>query len=258
MPMNVYSAFCVYLGFASGALGNFKHGEPFCEKGLQYAIKLGDPRSIAYVELWYGYFLNFKGAWEIAVEHWRSCIKYCEEIKWLFALGLAWGNLGDAVTYLDDPQTGLEYIQKGLKIQSSTGVKSQLAMYYCCLGNAHFALGDLKNAMEWGTKALKLALDNNEKGEEGYSRIFLGRIMAKSDPSQTDRAEETILKGINIMEELRVKPYHSLGYLYLGEIYVDTGQRDKALEVLKKAESMFKEMEMDYRLERTKEVIRKL
>jgi tetratricopeptide (TPR) repeat protein len=50
MPMNVYSAFCVYLGFGSGWSGNFKHGETFCEKGLHYALQLGDSRSIAYIE----------------------------------------------------------------------------------------------------------------------------------------------------------------------------------------------------------------
>ena len=258
MPMNVYSAFCVYLGFGSGLLGNFKQGETFCEKGLQYALQLGEPRSIAYVELWYGLFLRFKGAWEIAVEHWKNCIKYSEETNWLFALGLAWAGLGGAVTHLGDPQTGLEYIQKGLKIQSSTGVKSLLAGYYCELGNAHLALGDLKNALDWVTKALKLACDNNEKLWEGLSRMLLGRILAKSDPSQIDKAEESILKGMNILEELRLKPYCPLGYLFLGEVYADTGQKDKALENLKKSEGMFKEMGMDYWLAKTREMLKRL
>jgi tetratricopeptide (TPR) repeat protein len=244
MPMNVY--------------GNYKQGETFCEKGLQFALQLGEPRSIAYVELYYGIFLNSKGAWEIAVEHWKNCIKYCEEINWLFALGLAWLGLGTAVTHLGDPQTGLEYIQKGLKIQSSTGVKSLLAWYYCELGNAHLFFGDLANALDWVTKAFKLACDNNEKLWEGYSRMLLGRILAKSDPSQIDKAEESILKGISIFEELRIKAFFSHGYLYLGEVYADAGQKDKALKNLKKSEGMFKEMGMDYWLAKTRETLNRL
>jgi predicted ATPase len=255
MPMNVYSAFCVYLGWSLGLLGNFKQGEPFCEKALQYALQLGDPRSIAYVELYYGHFLNYKGVWENAVEHYKNCLKYSEEINWLFILGLAWLNLGIAVTHLDDPQTGLEYIQKGLKIQSSTGIKSQLAWYYCELGDAHFALGDLKNALDCVTDAYKLACDNNEKLTEGYIRMLLGRITAKLDPSQIGKAEESILKGINIYEELRLKCFYPLGYLFLGEVYADTGQKDKALKNLKKSEGMFKEMGMDYWLAKTDEVL---
>jgi tetratricopeptide (TPR) repeat protein len=258
MPMNVYSAFCVYLGQGTGFLGNYKQGETFCEKGLQFALQLGEPRSIAYVELYYGIFLNAKGAWEIAVEHWKNCIKYCEEINWLFALGLAWLGLGTAVTHLGDPQTGLEYIQKGLKIQSSTGVKSLLAWYYCELGNAHLSFGDLANALDWVTKAFKLACDSNEKLWEGYSRMLLGRILAKSNPSQIDKAEESILKGISIFEELRIKAFSSHGYLYLGEVYADAGQKDKAIKNLKKSEGMFKEMGMDYWLAKTQEVLNRL
>jgi tetratricopeptide (TPR) repeat protein len=203
-------------------------------------------------------FLNNKGEWEIAVEHWKNCLKHLEEISWLFGLGLAWLGLGTAVTHLGDPQTGLEYIQKGLKIQSSTGVKTLLFWYYCELSNAHFALGDQKSALDCVTKALKLARDNNEKLGEGLSRIGFGRILTKSDPSQTDRAEESLLKGINIYEELRIKSWYSVGYLFLGEVYANTGQKDKALETLKKAEGMFKEMGMDYYLIKTQEVLNRL
>jgi predicted ATPase len=258
MPMNVYSAFCVYMGFGSGWLGHFKQGETFCEKGLQFALQLGEPRSIAYVELYYGQFLNTKGAWEIALEHWKNCIKYSEKINWLLALALAWLRLGEAVTHLGDPHTGLEYIQKGLKIQSSTEIKTQLAWYYCELGNSHLALGDLKNALDCVTNAYKLAYDNNEKLWQAYSSVLLGRILVKSDLSQIDKAEESILKGINIFEELRIKCFYPLGYLFLGEIYADTGQKDKARENLKKAERMFKEMGMDYWLVKTQAALKGL
>jgi hypothetical protein len=69
-----------------------------------------------------------------------------------------------------------------------------------------------------------------------------------------DEAEEYILKGIKILEELKTQPYVSTGYLWLGELNADMGQREKALENLKTAEAMFKEMGMDYWLAKTKEV----
>jgi len=258
MPMNVYSAFCVYLGCSMGMIGNFKQGAAFCDKGLHYALQLGDLRSIVIAELYYGIFLYAKGEWEIAVEHYKNCIKYSEEISWLYALGLAWTGLGTAVNHLGDPQTGIEYIQKGIKILSSAGVKANLWWHYFELSDAHLALGDLKSALDCVTKALKLALGNNEKWGEGQSRVWLGRILAKSDPSQRDKAEESILKGINIVEELRLKSLYSPGYLFLGEVYADIGEKYKALETLKKAEEMFKKMGMDYYLAKTQEVLKKL
>ena len=73
-----------------------------------------------------------------------------------------------------------------------------------------------------------------------------------------DRAEEYILRGIKISDELKGKPFVSTGYLFLGDLYADMGQREKALENLKTAESMFKEMGMDYWLAKTKEVLERV
>jgi len=44
----------------------------------------------------------------------------------------------------------------------------------------------------------------------------------------------------------------------LGELYEGTGQNEKALENLKKAEGMFQEMGMDYWLGKTHEVLGRL
>ena len=50
----------------------------------------------------------------------------------------------------------------------------------------------------------------------------------------------------------------SEGYLYLGELYADTGRREKAIETLKKAEGAFKEMGMDYWVRRTQDVLERV
>ncbi len=44
----------------------------------------------------------------------------------------------------------------------------------------------------------------------------------------------------------------------MGELYADRGQRENALENLKKAEGMFQEMGMDYWLAQTQEVLGRL
>jgi hypothetical protein len=58
-------------------------------------------------------------------------------------------------------------------------------------------------------------------------------------------------------DELKLRPCFSQGYFFLGELYVDTGQREKALENLKKTERMFQEMGMDYWLAKTREILGK-
>ena len=48
------------------------------------------------------------------------------------------------------------------------------------------------------------------------------------------------------------------GYYYLGELYTHIGKQDKAMENLKKAEEMFRDMGMDYWLTRTQEILDRL
>ena len=86
----------------------------------------------------------------------------------------------------------------------------------------------------------------------------MGRIVGRSDPSRKDKAEQYILKGINILEKLDLKTSYTLGRLFLGEFYLDAGQREKAAENLKKADGMFQEMGMEYWLARTKEAMQRL
>ena len=49
-----------------------------------------------------------------------------------------------------------------------------------------------------------------------------------------------------------------LGYLWLGEVYAESGRREEALENLKKAEGMFQEMGMDYWLGKAQEALARL
>ena len=82
--------------------------------------------------------------------------------------------------------------------------------------------------------------------------------MGKAEPPQIDKAREHIFNGIKILENLKLKPFYSQGYLFWGELYADAGQRENAFENLKKAEEMFQEMGMDYWLSKTQEVLGRL
>jgi tetratricopeptide (TPR) repeat protein len=254
----IYPALCAVYGTALGELGNFKKGEVFCEKGLHTSAQIGELRTLANTELWSGYFYLVKGDGELAVEHFKNCIKYSEETKWYLITGHAFGGLGYGYYLLEDLENAKRNIEKGIKILQDIGLRSQLSLHYWFLSIPLFDLGKYEKAMASTNEALILAQENNERFYEGSSMIWLGRILGKTDPNQFDKAEESILKGINILEELRLKPWSSVGYLYLGEFYSDIGQKEKALENLKKAERMFQEMGMDYWLAKTQEVLNRL
>lgn len=105
--------------------------------------------------------------------------------------------------------------------------------------------------------ALKLAQKNNEKIMEGLSWVWLGRVQSRVVPLDNE-AKKFIVKGIKILDELKLRPAYSQGYLFLGELCVDTGKKKEAIENLKKAEKMFRRMEMNYWLNKTQKVLKNL
>jgi class 3 adenylate cyclase/tetratricopeptide (TPR) repeat protein len=250
-PYAVLSGFC---GLGLGWLGNFQEGELFLEKGLRHAASIGDLRALAMVELFYGVFCHTKGDWKAASEHHQKGILYSEEVKSLAFLSWSWGWLGNDYAYLGDPETGRSYGEKGLKMLQDAGIEMFLGWHYLYLGDTHLQRGDLENARGLVEEGLRLCQKNNEKYWEAVAWIFLGRILGRMETPHIRKAEECMLQGMKIADELKAKPFYAQGHLFLGETYARGGRKEKALEHLKKAETMFQEMGMDYWLTVTREV----
>jgi tetratricopeptide (TPR) repeat protein len=195
------------------------------------------------------------GDGENLIRHSKNFIEYCEKGDVPLLLYFAWTDLSMGHYYLDEFETALKYVQKGLEIQKEMGFTYFMSFINFCVGLIHLDLGELENAEKCTEKAMKLAQENHEKNSEGMSWALLGRILGKKEPEEIERAEEHILKGIQILEELKAKPAIFQGYFYLGELYADAGKKDEAMNHLKKAEKMFQEMGMDYYLAKTKEVL---
>ena len=149
-------------------------------------------------------------------------------------------------------------MEKGLKIQRDSWFTYQLSRFHHSLSTVHLDLGNLEKARSYIEGAAEVAHNRNEKHIEADSRIALGRVLGKMKRSEGVKAEKSILRGIKILDELKLRPSSSLGYLFLGEHYADTGQKEKGLDTLKKAESAFQEMGMGYWLRRTQEVLEAL
>jgi class 3 adenylate cyclase/tetratricopeptide (TPR) repeat protein len=254
-PINVYSMLLAYYAQTISMLGNFEEGAALFEKGLNFALDIKDIGALAVTEGHYGTMLNFRGDAKNAVTHFQNCIRYCEEGQFVAYSGVSWVNLGWTYCLLGEYETARQHMEKGLKIQIDSGLHIHLCYFYWLLSLVHLESGDLKNAQQRAEEALKLSQKNHEKWDEGLAWILLGRIYGKAEKTQVDRAEEYILQGIKILDELKLKALYAQGYHYLGKLYADTGQQDKALRNLKKAERMFREMGMDYWVAKTQKVL---
>ncbi len=255
---NVYSVMNGLWGMSLGEIGNFAEGERLLEKGLSFAHEIDNLLSLALVEMGYGRFCFTKGDAESQVNHFRSAIEALEKNQFRILLGPAWAWSGRGYSFLGQTDTALQCAEKGLKMHTDLGAPFMLGSIHLTLGEIHLQLGDLEKALIHVEQAVDLSQKNNERMFEAESRITWGRVIAARDKTKFDEAQERILEGTSILEELEIRPLYAVGLFHLGELYANAGQRDAAVESLKKAEEMFQEMGMFYWPGKTKEVLASL
>ncbi len=252
---NIYSALLTMHGCALGYLGHFKKGEALCKKGLGLALEINNIYSICIAEYNYGQLLYLKGDGKDAAEHLQHAVGFAEQGQMAGVLHLFWTSLGLAYHLMGDLENARELGERCFKSQANP---EGLANAYLLLGLVHLYSDDLTRARSDAMKAIELSYKRNEKLIEGESRILLGRILGKLDKSQDNEAEKYVLQGTHILDELQLKPSSAVGYLYLGELYADTDQKEKVIEPLKKAEEMCREMGIDYWPAKIQEVLDRL
>jgi len=253
---NVYAALHGFYGQAAAVgRGDFRQGEALCEKGLRFAQEIKDLYCMGFMEMAYAMLCAVRGEAKKTTTHAENAIKHCEESQFLTILGLAWQVFGWGHLMLGDFEAAQEHIEKGHQHDRAVGFSMVSSFYYTLMSRLQLELGDSEGARSRAEEGLKQAQVHRERYLEGVLRGVLGKAMAKADPSRAPEGEASILQGIKILEDLKLRPDGALGRLYLGELYADTGQREKALKALRKAKRMFQEMGMDYYLARTEAVL---
>ena len=257
-PTNVYPALLSISGNNSAYLGNFEEAKALVEKGLKAAKIYANPMTLGICHLNYGWVQLNKGEAKPASEHFSSSIRCFEDAKFMQPLAFAWTGSGLAHLILGDPETGKNHVEKGLTIHREAGIVWNLSLHVYSLGICHHSAGDLKSAQDSFEEALRLSQDNQEKFIEGKSRTWLGRILWLVDSSKRNEAEGLIQSGIEILESLETRPDLSIGYLFLGELHLGGGMRERAEEYLRKAEKNFRHMGMDHWSAETERLLEQL
>jgi tetratricopeptide (TPR) repeat protein len=257
-PSNCYSMFHAWYGFCLGACGEFIEGKKFLDKSLSLSLPLNHPYTIGMVEFFHSWFLSLKGDGENCVKHSLSSIDNLKKAKAYIYLHMAWTVSGVGHYYLGDLNTCLEHIKKGLQIHSDLGLPFFESYHHANLSMTYLETGDIEKTRNHAEYALKVSRDNVEKNNEAHSKIMLARAILKSNKGEFNRAKDLIMDALKILDEFKMKPIYAVGLYFLGETHADMGQKDMALENLKKAEFEFKKMDIAYWLGRTYEAMGRL
>jgi len=253
-----YVRLLYYLGIAKAMLGDFEEGERLFEKAIHAASEVNSQYSLAGAHVWAGMASVYRGRPEKILYHAREARRLCEEAEIGVFLGPCRLMEGYGHFYDNDFAEARECARKGIDLILEHKVSYALDTAYMFSGVLSQALGNLPEARRSYEQGLEAARDQNHKHFECHLRMLLGSLLFEEDSSQMSVAEEGILEGLRMAEDLQIKPYQAMGHEYLGEMYAIVDQKEKALSSLKKAQEMCQEMGMDYLLARTEKALKRL
>jgi class 3 adenylate cyclase len=228
-------------------LGEFEEARSSYTRGLKATNEGTDLLSRGWLELTFGVGNFEKGDWQAAVGPLQKVNEFYAKLNlggnWMATF---WSALG-SVSYLAG-NLGLarDQLEKAIQIHFEAGSMFHVSRAFAVLSLTHLELGDVQGARKCAESAIHWSQKLKERDLEGMALMFAGRILGKSSRLQSAKAESMILAGVERVKELSMKAYVARGLLYLGELYLDTGQKKRAHKHLRKADAAFQDMGMDY------------
>jgi tetratricopeptide (TPR) repeat protein len=195
------------------------------------------------------------------IAHSQEGIKIFEEAEISLTLEAAWYMLEGGYYLCGEYEKAIDVGEKSLRLAKDFGIPFLVSWAYWFLAMTLRVAGDLRRAKECAEEALRISQECNGKSCEGIARVLLGCMVEEMTPAIIEEAHNQIRHGISILEDRKLKPSSATGYLLLGEFLANAGRKEEALENLRKAETLYQEMEItpeSYWLTRTKDAMARL
>ena len=239
-------------------LGEFEEANAAFEKGVRFSQESGDTYGTGWMEFTVGSISSWRGDPDNTILHSRKAIELWKETGVELVLGNAWAMLGTGYLYKGDHKKARDCVEKAIEINSRAGMPNDKAFIYWTAALIFEGSGDLTEAKRYAEEGFRLSREYKVKTYEGPTMLALGTTTWKADRSQVGVAEQYILQGLSIVEEIGLKSEVAHGHQDLGELLAETGRKAEALEHLKKAEEMQQEMGSVYWLDRTRDALARL
>ena len=118
------------------------------------------------------------------------------------------------------------------------------------LGDAYGRAGRIDEAVTTGQRALQLARKLGQRGDEARTLYLLGNIHGYGASANATQVRESYQQALVLAQELGMRPLQAQSHFALGELAKKAGEQRGAQEHLSTALSMFREMGMQFWLDK--------
>jgi len=163
--------------------------------------------------------------------------------------------LGGAYALSGRIDSGIALLEQSVEQAASIRLVAHHSLRIAWLAWAHLLAGRREEALTHARRALDIAMDRQERGQQARVRRLLADVEAGADAPDVPRAEAAYREALELAESLQMRPIAAQCLLGLGGLLRRAGQTEQARAELDDALARFRAMGMTLWIERTRSEI---
>jgi class 3 adenylate cyclase/tetratricopeptide (TPR) repeat protein len=233
-----------------GSLGEFSEGTVWAEEALRGAEAVGHPFTLIHAVGAAGVLYATQGDARRAIPLLEEAVSLCESGDFPVLFPASAAALGAAYTTVGRVASAIRLLEKALESALSIRMLPNHPLLLARLAEAYLLAGQPTKAKASATRALTLARKAAARGAEAAALGVLGTIASHQDQPDFRTAESHYREAMALANELGMRPLIAHCHLGLGTLYRRIGDHAKASEHLMTASTMYREMGMEFWLEK--------
>jgi class 3 adenylate cyclase/tetratricopeptide (TPR) repeat protein len=235
-----------YLATCHAELGTFSEGRSLGDEGLRIAEAVAHPSSLMFASWGIGLLCLRQGDLPRALPRLERAVSICQDANLPFFFPLMAAALGTAYTLGGRVADAVPLLTQAIEQTATSEPVAFQALCCLSLGEAQVLAGDLAEAHALAERALTLAHEHQERGNQAYALRLLGDIAARREPPETESAEASYRQALALAEELGMRPLQAHCHLGLGTLYARLNRREPARAALSTAMALYRSMDMTF------------
>jgi tetratricopeptide (TPR) repeat protein len=200
-------------------------------KSLELATSLRDTVEAARILNYLGIVHAHWGQFSVALYNHRRSLSLSVGTADRANQAVSYSQIGQIAMFMGDYRKASDAFKKSLALSAKTSENIQTCLTSDNFGQLNEAWGDYDNALEYYRQALKLKKKLGLTGGEVASHILLGRVYKRM--GQDEEALESFQHGLELCDKHGYPT--DLVIDYIGNLYLDRGETQKAEEYIKRA-----------------------
>jgi tetratricopeptide (TPR) repeat protein len=245
----------VFLAWCHAERGEFADGIAHGDSAIQIAETAEHSYSLTLAHLAVGMLHLRKGDLTRAISVLEQGLSLCEtadvpvRIPWFAAA------LGHALSLSGRTAEGLPLMKQAVERASAMNVTVDQSLRYGWLSEAYMDAGQGNEALRLAERALELARQHRERGNEAWILQLLGVLCLSGDAPDLGKAETFSREALALAADLEMEPLVAHSHLSLAMLHWKCGRRREASCEKATAVAKFQALDMPFWLDRERSII---